>query len=186
VDQLAWVSEGMALLAESGVDAVRVERLADRLATSKASFYWHFRDRPDFLQAVLDSWRNQASRNIPDRTQQTGWDRLRRLMDLPTLGDPSGFGASVELAIRHWAKSDPAAREVVSDVDRLRLAHIGAFLAGSLPADPVDIKARAFLAYAGLLAEAFGAEPVAGANRAAWERSLACFPGEAGGSPTVA
>ena len=37
-----WIDAGLKALARDGVDAVRVERLAERLCVTKGSFYWHF------------------------------------------------------------------------------------------------------------------------------------------------
>ena len=55
-----WTIAGIAALAEGGVDAVRVERLAKRLGASKGSFYWHFADRPALLQSMLALWEPKA------------------------------------------------------------------------------------------------------------------------------
>jgi AcrR family transcriptional regulator len=151
---MAWISEGLALLADSGVDAVRVERLADRMGTSKVSFYWHFKDRPDFLASLLSTWQYQTRLNMPDRPAPPPRERLRRLLDLPTLGDGSAYGASVELAIRLWVKGDAMARQAVADIDAERLAYIEQFVISSMP-DVTDTGARAYLMYGHIMAEAF-------------------------------
>ncbi len=151
MDQRAWISEGLSLLAESGVDAVRVERMADRMGTSKVSFYWHFKDRPDFLRIMLETWQVQTAVNMQARAQPPLWERLRRLFDLPTLGDQSAFGASVEIAIRHWAKSEELARLAVRDIDARRIAYIGKI--ASAEGGPMP-ETRATLMYATLLAAA--------------------------------
>ena len=52
----------LARFAEQGIEAVRVELLARDLNVSKGSFYWHFRDRNDLLERLLDDWeRSRAS-----------------------------------------------------------------------------------------------------------------------------
>ena len=51
-----WLAAAKAALAESGVDAVRVEPLAHRLGITKGTFYWHFRDRPALPAALLEEW----------------------------------------------------------------------------------------------------------------------------------
>ncbi len=164
MDQRAWISEGLSLLAESGVDAVRVERMADRMGTSKVSFYWHFKDRPDFLNILLATWQQQTCMNMPVRAQPPTWERLRRLFDLPTLGDQSAFGASVEIAIRHWAKSDDLASAAVHDVDARRIAYIGQLLVADGHADS---GARAILIYATLLGASVSAAGISDAFKSA-------------------
>lgn len=51
-----WVSGAWDMLGENGVDGVRVEPLARRLGVTKGSFYWHFKDRQQLVEALLDRW----------------------------------------------------------------------------------------------------------------------------------
>ena len=51
-----WISGAWDMLGEAGLDGVRVEPLAKRLGVTKGSFYWHFRDRQELLDALLDRW----------------------------------------------------------------------------------------------------------------------------------
>ena len=51
-----WISGAWDMLGEAGLDGDRVEPLAKRLGVTKGSFYWHFRDRQELLDALLDRW----------------------------------------------------------------------------------------------------------------------------------
>ena len=51
-----WIQAALSRLRERGIDAVRVELLARDLGVSKGSFYWHFHDRADLLEAMLSLW----------------------------------------------------------------------------------------------------------------------------------
>jgi transketolase len=46
-----WLDAAHAILVESGVGAVKIDALADRLGLSRTSFYWHFADREALLAA---------------------------------------------------------------------------------------------------------------------------------------
>ena len=52
----AWISGAWDMLGETGLDGVRVEPLAKNLGVTKGSFYWHFKDRQELLDALLDRW----------------------------------------------------------------------------------------------------------------------------------
>ena len=39
-----WIQAGFALLADGGPNALRIDRLCERLGVTKGSFYWHFTD----------------------------------------------------------------------------------------------------------------------------------------------
>lgn len=51
-----WISGAWDMLGERGMDGVRVEPLARRLGVTKGSFYWHFKDRGELLEALLSRW----------------------------------------------------------------------------------------------------------------------------------
>lgn len=55
-----WIAAGLAALAGGGAAAFRVEAVARSLGVSKGSFYWHFRDRADWRDAVLGWWEHRA------------------------------------------------------------------------------------------------------------------------------
>jgi AcrR family transcriptional regulator len=49
------VEEGLRALGDGGLDAVRIEPLAQALGVTKGGFYWHFADRGALLDEVLDA-----------------------------------------------------------------------------------------------------------------------------------
>ena len=79
-----WISAALAALAEGGIDAVKVERLAARLGVSKGSFYWHFKDRPTLLAALLDLWDGNFTQQQIDEAAglATPAARLRKVAEL--------------------------------------------------------------------------------------------------------
>jgi AcrR family transcriptional regulator len=59
-----WVHEALLAIAEGGTAAVAVEPLAARLGATKGSFYWHFRDRQELIEAALATWERKATDEI--------------------------------------------------------------------------------------------------------------------------
>src|SRR5271166_2476814 len=43
-----WIRHGLRTLANEGAHALKVGPMATKLKVSRGSFYWHFRDIPDF------------------------------------------------------------------------------------------------------------------------------------------
>lgn len=64
-----WLDEALRVLAEQGVQAIAVERLAKTLGVTKGSFYWHFKNRKELLKAVLVFWENLEHQYISDYEQ---------------------------------------------------------------------------------------------------------------------
>ena len=49
VSKQNWISAALETLAMSGIESVKVERLAKQLGVAKSGFYWHFKDRNALL-----------------------------------------------------------------------------------------------------------------------------------------
>ncbi|MGI9498851.1 MAG: helix-turn-helix domain-containing protein, partial [Geminicoccaceae bacterium] len=47
-----WIAAALAVLVESGVEAVQITVLAKRLKVTRGSFYWHFENRETLLDAL--------------------------------------------------------------------------------------------------------------------------------------
>ena len=58
LDRQSWIAAAIDVLAEDGVEGLRVETLARRCKVTKGSFYWHFKDRRDLFDAVLAEWKD--------------------------------------------------------------------------------------------------------------------------------
>ncbi len=51
-----WIQAGFAIIAEDGLQALKVDRLCDRLGVTKGSFYWHFEGMPSYRKALVQAW----------------------------------------------------------------------------------------------------------------------------------
>jgi AcrR family transcriptional regulator len=149
LDRDAWIRGGTAILAEEGHDGLRVEVLAKRLGVTKGSFYWHFKDRRDLLDALLDAWKQGRLRDIRKQTAaEPGQEAaaLRHTIEVYAAAR-NRKGIAIEAAIRLWARQDAQAAAVVEEVDAERLACTRRlFLARGLK--PAEATARSVLLYA--------------------------------------
>lgn len=51
-----WVDAAWKALANGSIETIKVDRLAHQLNVTRGSFYWHFKDKKDLIDAVLDRW----------------------------------------------------------------------------------------------------------------------------------
>ena len=119
----AWLQAALDVLAESGVEQVRVEPLARRLGVTKGSYYWHFKDRRDLLDALLVWWEAKAGTELLNAIEVKGGtpaEKLWHLMERLTLAE----GDVHDPAMRAWARLDAAASQCLERVDRLRLGYL--------------------------------------------------------------
>ena len=151
-----WVREGLRVLAEEGIEAVRVEPLSKRLGVTKGSFYHHFGDRDDLLTALLDAWHARATSLVIELVNQHSKrpeERIRRLLEMTIDAEVREAFGLVDLGIRDWARRDRRARSMLESVDAERQAYIAERFR-VLGCGPSDARFRAFLVYAYILGEA--------------------------------
>ncbi|MCH9684388.1 MAG: TetR/AcrR family transcriptional regulator [Deltaproteobacteria bacterium] len=148
-----WVAASFAALAEGGIDAVRVERLARTLGVTKGSFYWHFTDRAALVTAMLDAWETGGTRDVIARVDAHGGDAGARLRQLCRVTSRDGE-LTAELALRDWARRDADVAMRVQRVDDVRMAYIRALFEELFP-NAEDIEARSMLLYSLLIGNDF-------------------------------
>ena len=121
----AWIEEGLRVLGEAGVDAVRVEVIAQRLGVTKGGFYGYFADLPALLTEMLETWQREVTDHIIERIEADGddaRDRLRRWVRLASVGHSPGTGVTIDLAVREWARRDDEVARRMQTVDAKKLA----------------------------------------------------------------
>ncbi|HEY8577948.1 MAG TPA: TetR/AcrR family transcriptional regulator [Devosia sp.] len=126
-----WIVAAMAALAEGGIEAVRIEKLARRLNTSKGSFYWHFADRPALLTAVLDFWEAEGTSLVISSadTIENPAERMRAVVDAALIATEQGIDvARTESALRAWAAEEPVVAQRIARVDERRIAYLAEIL----------------------------------------------------------
>lgn len=144
-----WIRAGLRCLAESGIDGVRVEPLAKSLGVTKGSFYWHFVDRAELLDAMLEDWAEVATEGViaaAERSSDEPMARLKRLTEIAA----QGYWTGLELALRDWARRDPAVSAIVDGVDRRRMDFVRDLMR-AVGFDAVETETRTYLLYASLI-----------------------------------
>lgn len=117
-----WVRAAIAAFRCGGRGAVRVEALAKAAGITRGSFYHHFRDRAELLDAVLDSWEQETEEIIREaRRATTPAERLsaffRRAQETEHEHPP-------DVEILAWAREDARVAALARKVERRRMTFI--------------------------------------------------------------
>jgi AcrR family transcriptional regulator len=137
-----WIDEALHALADGGPDAVRVEALARTLGVTKGGFYGHFPDRDTLLTEVLDSWEQRSTTEVVARVDSGGGDGRARLRRLFALAAADRELLRIDLAVRDWARRDPAVAARLRRVDDARSTYLRVLFGGFCD-DEDDIEVRA-------------------------------------------
>lgn len=141
-----WLLHALETLRRRGVSGLRVEPLARSLGVTTGSFYWHFKDRQDLLDRLLEHWTDTMTAAIAERKerQDGAGAQLASLLEEVTREDWNRF----EIAIRSWAIWDPSARRAVRTVDECRLAYVeGLFRELGFSHEQAEIRAYMLIFY---------------------------------------
>lgn len=141
-----WIEEGLRALADGGPDAVRVEPLARALGVTKGGFYWHFESRRALLDEMLDTWELKLVDSVIDRLETEGGDARTKLARLFGIGLEGAALLEIDLAVRDWARRDPAVAERLKRADNRRMSYMRE-LFGALSDDPDEVEARCMIAF---------------------------------------
>lgn len=148
--QQDWINLGLEVLADNGVEAVRVEPLAKLLNVTKGSFYWHFKSREELLEAILQEWVNRETESIIEQVEAAGGDALTKLLYLFELAIQDD--GQVENAIRAWAANDSRVAAILDQVDRRRLDYTKTLFL-KVGFAPFEATVRARMVYYALIGE---------------------------------
>ncbi|MEA3413541.1 MAG: TetR/AcrR family transcriptional regulator [Pseudomonadota bacterium] len=142
-----WIDAAIELLTEAGICAVSIDRLATQLGVTRGSFYHHFADRGDLLQAVLAHWAQQWTYAIRKQIGALGLDPSTTLFALMN-AIRNNQATDYDAPFRAWALHDPLAREVVRQVDEARLGYIRSqFEALGFSGEDLENRTRLYLYY---------------------------------------
>ncbi len=139
-----WLVAARDAFVTSGIDAVKIQPLANRLGLSRTSFYWFFEDRAQLLQALLDEWRETNTSRLVEATDSFAQSITEAVLNVIGVFLPGGgFEAGLDLAVRGWAHQSDAVAEAVNREDERRLSAIRHMFArfGFSP-DEADVRAR--------------------------------------------
>lgn len=121
-----WLDAAFNAVVENGFDGVRVLVLADTLGVTRGSFYWHFKDHADLVQALLQRWLNrelELKQSIQGQSHADPVKELEALLEaaLAHAGEDLQ-NMRFELALRGLGRRDTAVADMLVAVDQMRMA----------------------------------------------------------------
>jgi AcrR family transcriptional regulator len=142
-----WLRAALDLLKRSGIEAVRVEKLAAELNVSKSGFYYHFGSRDGLHNALLNYWLELDQEPIEDTKTLVEQSPESRLAFVYEHVDRAQL-VQLDTAIRQWAYQSPKVRRVWRRQMKHRLAVIRQLFSEiGFAGDELEMRTRLFLGY---------------------------------------
>ena len=122
-----WLEKALEIFVAEGIDAVRITRLAEDLGVTRGSFYWHFENREDLIDALVEFWKskNTAALTASVEHAQSLDEGILRFFEICV--DASQFDPRLDLAIREWARRSSKIHRLVDEEDQTRINSLSRF-----------------------------------------------------------
>lgn len=122
-----WLRQALDVFVSAGIDAVRITRLADDLGVTRGSFYWHFENREDLIDALVGYWKDKNTAAIIRSVDQASDLEDGIFGFFETCVDAAHFDPRLDLAIREWSRRSPRIRDLVDCEDAARIGALQDF-----------------------------------------------------------
>lgn len=142
-----WLACALKALENSGIDGVRVDKLARQLGVARSGFYWHFKDRQDLLTHMLEYWAHEYTEVVTENKALTEGPAIQRLENVMRTVRDYELNR-FEAAIFVWSQSDPAAKETFNRAFKMRLDFIrNIFSELGFKGDELEMRVQLFMGY---------------------------------------
>ena len=142
-----WLELALATMAQEGRARLRLESLAQKLGVTTGSFYWHFRNRDDFVAQLVEYWSEWSTQQAIDALSTSNTDaksRLLALMEHVTKHELSKY----DMIMRSWALHEPRVAKAVQMVDDRRLDFVRSLFAEmGFTEDDLEMRAQLFAGF---------------------------------------
>ena len=141
-----WLLKALEIFIEEGIDAVRITRLAEVLKVTRGSFYWHFSNREDLIEALVDYWKSRNTNAIVESVSSAESLSEGIFQFFETCLNTQLFDPRLDLAIREWARRAPEIRQQLDAADQIRVRALADFYQRfDYPMPEAFIRARSFI-----------------------------------------
>lgn len=139
-----WLKLALETLIRDGIDRVKIQIMAKQLNVSRSSFYWFFKSPKDLNDQMLDYWLAKNTGPIIQRALRPARTITEAILNVfECWANEELFDPRLDIAIRLWARRDPAVLAVVTSADQQRLdALTGMFTRHGYAAEEALVRAR--------------------------------------------
>ena len=118
-----WLESALDILVLEGNTKLRIDHLVRCMGVTKGSFYWHFKDRREFIRTLVEYWAEVSTRVVVEHMseiQGSPEERLFELMLFITKKELTRY----DIAIRAWVLMEPQVAYIVRNTDEQRVSFI--------------------------------------------------------------
>lgn len=117
-----WIFLGYELFSEQGITGIVVEKMAKKLKVNKSSFYWHFKTKKEFIDAIIEYWVSNNTTQIISTTdsEQSGKDKFSKLIELAFKKEPY---LDFIFHLKRYAIKNKKIQVLIDEIDHQRIEY---------------------------------------------------------------
>jgi AcrR family transcriptional regulator len=142
-----WLERALEVISRKPHGKLRIHELVKDLGVTRGSFYWHFKNREDFVRSLAEYWDWWSTDQVIHAVERAGEDPIDRLRTLMEFVFRECIGR-YDVAVRAWAFQEPAVADAVRRSDRNRLAFVHSlFQEMGFTGNELETRVRVFVGY---------------------------------------
>ena len=147
VSKLQWLDAGLDALTHFPASDIKVDSLAQALGIARAGFYWHFKNRENYVTQLLEYWLHKVTEALTKNPDILAMEPKTRLIVTAELIHDNNL-ARAEPSILLLAAQDKAAAKMVKKANKLRLEYVSNTLKEmGFEGDDLAMRAMLYIAY---------------------------------------
>lgn len=117
-----WIKLGYKLFSEQGISGIVVEAMAKKLNVNKSSFYWHFKTKEEFVNAIINFWITTETEQIIAQTEavKSASGKFERFLEITFKSEPY---LEFIFFLKRYAKKNKKIQKIIDDIDFKRLSY---------------------------------------------------------------
>lgn len=146
-DRQTWLAQALNVLAREGNTRITVRHISETLGVTTGSFYWHFKNRSEFVRSIIDYWNEVYTEKVAEHLMSVSGGPRAQLLELMKFITREDM-ARHDIAIRAWAAQDINVARAVKKVDQRRFEIVRSlFAAMGFEGAELDMRSRIFIVY---------------------------------------
>jgi AcrR family transcriptional regulator len=147
VSKQQWLDAGLDALTRYPATGITVDFLAQTLGIARAGFYWHFKNRENYLAQLMEYWLHKDTESIINNPDIMEMEPVARLIFTAESIHDNDL-ARAEASIVQLAAQDKAVAKIVRKANKLRYEYISNTLKElGFEGDDLAMRTMLFIAY---------------------------------------
>lgn len=122
-----WIKLGFALFSQDGIKGIVVEKMAKKLKCNKSSFYWHFKKKEEFIDALITYW-IQTDTDMRIKEIESEKDKEKKLETFLRIIFRHDPFLEFSFFLKRYARGKVRIQAIIDDIDHRRIQYASQLL----------------------------------------------------------